>query len=113
MSPHDRVVVSFAALSAVLLTVFIGESVLPPNQPSHPVVGTVVAVYVTGVRFPRTVMVIRAPKAIEAQVSFRENDPELCMVGDQVSATQTGISLKVDPYSCRRPGTAGPRRGAF
>jgi hypothetical protein len=53
MSPHDRVVVSFGALSAVLLTVVIG-SALTPKAPSHQVVGTVVAVFVSGARWPHT-----------------------------------------------------------
>jgi len=102
MSSHDRVVVSFGALLAVLLTVVIG-SALTPKPASHPVVATVVAVYVSGARFPHTGIVARAPHAIEAQAFFQEDDPELCKVGDQVDAMQTGISIKVNPYSCRRP----------
>lgn len=107
MSPHDRVVVSFGALSAVLLTVVVG-SALTPKRASHPVVATVVAVYVAGARFPHTGIVARAPHAIESQAFLQEDDPDLCKIGDQVNAIQTGISLKVDPYSCRRP----PRQGA-
>ena len=106
MSPRDRVVASFGALSAVLLTVVVG-SALTPKRASHPVVATVVAVYASGARFPHTGIVARAPHAIEGQAFLREDDPDLCKIGDQVHAIQTGISLKVDPYSCRRPTRQG------
>lgn len=102
MSPRDRVVVSFGALSAVLLTVMVG-SALTPKSPPHPVSAKVVTVFVSGARFPHTGIVARAPHAIEAQAFFREEDNDLCRVGDLVDAIQTGISLKVDPYSCRAP----------
>jgi hypothetical protein len=102
MSPHDRVVVSFGALSAVFLAAVIG-SALTPKPASHQVVGTVVAVFVSGARWPHTGIVVRAPHAIETQAFLREDDPELCRVGDLVNAIQTGVSLKVDPYSCHRP----------
>ena len=108
MSPHDRVVVSFGALSAVLFIVVVGSALTPKRAP-HPVVATVVSVYVSGARFPHTGIVARAPHAIEAQAFLREDDPDLCRVGDQVNAMQTGISLKIDPYSCRR---RSPRQGA-
>lgn len=92
-------------MSLAVLTVVVAAGLaLTPKSPGHKVVARVVDTYVTGARFPRTVIVAHAPQAIDAQGMFREGDDENCRVGDVVTGTQTGITLKIDPYSCRRPG---------
>jgi len=102
MKARDKGLLSFASLGAAVLFVGIGSS-LSPKGPSHPVLATVTNVYVSGARFPRTAIVARAPGTIEALGSLREDDVDDCRVGDIVEGKQTGISLRVDPYTCRRP----------
>jgi hypothetical protein len=102
MKTRDKGLACLMSLG-VLTAVVAAGSALTIKSPSHKVVARVVDTYVSGARFPRTVIVARAPHAIDAQGVFREGDDEDCRVGDVVTGTQTGITLKIDPYTCRRP----------
>jgi hypothetical protein len=102
MKAKDKALLSFGSVAALMLFVAVG-SALTPKSPSHRVVATVVDVYVAGARFPRTVIIAHAPRAIDAHAMFRESDDDNCRVGDEVDGTQSGISLVVDPHTCRRP----------
>ena len=102
MKTRDKGLASLMSL-AVLTVVVAAGSALTPKGASHKVVARVVGTYVSGARFPRTVIVAHAPHAIDAHGMFREGDDENCRVGDVVTGTQAGISLKIDPYTCRRP----------
>lgn len=102
MKPTDKVLLSFGSVAILMVVVALG-SALTPKSPSHKVVATVVDTYVIGARFPRTVIVAHASNAIDAHGVFRENDHENCSVGDVVDGSQAGLTLKIDPYTCRRP----------
>ena len=109
MTARDKELLSLGSV-AVLTVVIAAGSVLTPKSSSHKVVARVVDTYVTGARFPRTVIVARAPHAIDAHGVFREDSDERCSVGDVVDGTQTGITLKIEPYTCRRPSSYAERR---
>jgi hypothetical protein len=102
MKTRDKGLLGLMSL-AILTVVVAAGSALTAKSPGHKVVARVVDTYVSGARFPRTVIVAHAPHAIDAHGMFREGDDENCRVGDVVTGTQTGISLKIDPYTCRRP----------
>lgn len=102
MKAADKILLSFGSV-AILMVVVAAGSALTPKSESHKVVAKVVDTYVAGARLPRTVIVAHAPHAIDAHGIFRENDHENCRVGDVVDGIQTGIALKIDPYTCRRP----------
>ena len=102
MREKDKGLLSFGLLAALMLLIAAG-SALTPKSPPHEVVARVVDVYVSGARFPRTVIIAHAPHAIDAHGMFRQGYPENCRVGDEVDGTQTGITLKIDPYTCRHP----------
>jgi len=102
MKIRDKGLLSLGLVAALIVVVAAG-SALTPKSPSHKVVARVVGTYAAGARFPRTVIVAHAPHAIDAHGVFQEGDDENCNVGDVVDGTQTGITLKIDPYTCRRP----------
>jgi hypothetical protein len=108
MKATDKALLGFGSISVLVVLVAAG-SALTPKSPSHEVVAKVVDTYVTGARFPRTIIVAHAPHAIDAHGVFRENDHENCSVGDVVDGTQTGITLKIDPYTCKRPSALAKR----
>jgi hypothetical protein len=74
---------------------------LTPKAPSHPVTARVVQIYTSGARFPHTVIIAQAPHAMEAHAIVR--DGEDCRLGDRIGGVQTGVALRVDPLTCRRP----------
>ena len=102
MSAKDKALLGFGSLALALLIVAVGMSV-PKERPSHPVLATVTRVYVAGAHFPRTVIIAHAPHAIDAHASFPESHPDDCKIGDDVDGVQTGLTLTVNPYTCRRP----------
>lgn len=102
MKTWDKGLASLLSL-AVLTVVLAAGSALTPKGASHKVVARVVGTYVTDGKFPRTVVIAHVPHAIDAHGVFREGDDENCRIGDAVTGTQTGITLKIDPYTCRRP----------
>ena len=108
MKAKDKALLSISSIGAVIFVIVVG-SALTPKAPSHHVVATVADVYVAGARFPQTVIVAHAPHAIDAHATFRENDYDNCRVGDDVDGTQTGITLVVDPSTCRRPASSAGR----
>jgi len=109
MKAREKARLSVSSIAAVVLFVVVG-SALTRKPPGHHVVATVVDVYVAGARFPQTVIIAHAPHAIDAHVTFRESDYDSCDVGDAVDGTQTGITLVVDPDTCRRAARSAARR---
>jgi len=109
MKAGQKALLSLGSIGALLLFVAVG-SAPAPKGPAHPVVATVVNVYVAGARFPHMVIVAHAPGAIDARGVFREGDDENCRVGDEVDGKLTGITLVVVPYTCRRPANIGRSR---
>lgn len=92
-------------VAAALALVFVLNSTPTRVAPSHRVVATVTSIYVSGAHFPHTVVIAHSPHAIDARASLQENDPDYCRVGDQIDGTVTGITLDVDPKTCRRRGS--------
>lgn len=109
MKATDKGLLSLGSVAALIVMVAAG-SALTPKSPSHKVVAKVVDTYITGARFPHTVIVAHAPHAIDAHGVFREDYRENCRVGDVVDGTQAGITLKIDAYTCRRPSTFAESR---
>jgi hypothetical protein len=110
MRVRYKALLSFSSVALALLIVVVGSSG-PEKRPSHPVVARVIRVYVAGAHFPRTVIIAHVPHAIDAHATFPASYAEDCGIGDEVNGKQTGLSLTVDPYTCRRPsnGVTGQR----
>jgi hypothetical protein len=81
-----------------------------PKRPSHHVTATIVEITSSGARFPRTIIIARAPRAMEARASPQYPEELHCKVGDDVDGKQTGVALVIDPTTCRRPQISSVRR---
>ena len=78
-------------------------SYVTPKQPTHAVKATVVRIAAAGARFPHDIVIAKAPGAMLGQASVSYPYQTWCRIGDEVDAQQTGISLAIDPQTCRRP----------
>ena len=92
-------------VAAALTLAFVLNSTPTRVAPSHRVVATVTDVYVDGWFQPRTFVAAHVPHAIDEQTLVWYGDESRCRVGDEVDGTVTGITLRVDPHTCRRPGS--------
>jgi hypothetical protein len=109
MKPEDKLLLSVGSVAGITLLVALA-SALTPKRPSHHVTATVVEIGVGGARFPTTLVIAHASGAIEAQASIRYPGELRCEVGDLVDGEQTGITLVIDPKTCRRRQTSSTRR---
>jgi hypothetical protein len=100
------IVPAILGVAAALALVFFIKSNPTPKGPSRRVVATVTYVYLTGYMSPpRIIINAHVPHAIDEQTLVRYGDESRCRVGDEVDGTVTGITLRVDPHTCRRPGS--------
>ena len=109
MKALDKGLLPIGAVAGVTLLVAVA-SVFTPKAPSRHVIASVVMITSSGARFPRPVVIARAPRAIEAQARLRYPDELRCQVGDVVDGEQTGVTLVIDPKTCRPPQTSSTSR---
>lgn len=102
MNAKDKMILSFGGLAAFTLVVAAG-SALTPKAPSRHVEATVVQIYTAGARFPHTVIIAHALGTLDAHGLVQYEGEDHCRVGDLVDGEQTGVSLTVDPRTCRPP----------
>ena len=102
MSAKAEGIIPFGAMSAFILLTAIGTH-FTAKQPAHAIVARVVEVTTRGARFPRDVVIARAPHAIQTEATVPYPEETACRVGDDVDAKQAGISLVIDTHTCRRP----------
>jgi len=109
MKAFDKGLLPIGGVAGIVLLVAAADY-LSPKRPSRHVTATVVAITSAGARFPRPVVTAQAPKAIEAQAMLRYSEELHCNVGDVVDGELTGITLVIDPKTCRRPQTSSTSR---
>jgi hypothetical protein len=99
MTPIERVELGVLILGGVCVAAVIGLS-FRPVQPSKPVTAKVISMSPVGAKFPRVLIVARTSIGITSEMIVPWDDFR-CHVGDDVSGTQTGISVVLDRSSCR------------
>lgn len=102
MSAKAEGIIPFGAVSAAMLLVGVASH-FTTKQPNHHVTATVVRIATAGARFPHDIVIAKAPHTMEADAAVSYPYSTTCRIGDDIDGNQTGISLAVDPNSCRRP----------
>ena len=102
MKPIERVELGVLILGGICVAAIIGLS-FRPVQASKPVTAKVISISPTGAKFPRALVVARTATGITSEIIVRWDDFR-CHVGDDISGTQTGITVILDRSSCRSAG---------
>ncbi len=103
MKTSEKMLLAIVGFIAICIVAVIAVS-FGPAQASRHVTAKVVRIVPlpVAVRRPRDNVVAVTADGISSSASVRD-DQLRCAVGDTVDGTKTGVSVVIDPTSCRRP----------